>query len=241
MITEQFKQTALSLAGCDGGNPTSEVWFCGLEHGYDLSETLEEFLQLPHNTAPIYSWDHPDCVDDWKYSYNQKICWFLWYFYNLELHNNENMDVLVKRHHILYSEQANGIGFKLNMYPLAFKNRRSINWTENYQKTTGLSSFSEYKNWCVEHRGEYFRNLVKKYMPKLIVCTGITEIHNFVKFFTGEEYFTYSDNPEMKIGYAQFGETLICICPFFGNSSGINSYAKMEILVKDIKKKLDEI
>ncbi|MCW9711133.1 hypothetical protein L5B71_09845 [Avibacterium sp. 21-586] len=240
MVSEQFKRTALSLAGCDGGNPASEIWFCGLEHGYDLSEKLDEFLQLPHDKSPIYSWDHPDCVGDWKYVYNRKICWFLRYFYHLELYHNENMEALVKRHHILYSEQANGIGFKLNMYPLPFKNRSSINWEENYQKATGFSSFSEYKNWCIEYRGKYFRALLEKYRPKLIVCTGISEVNNFVRCFTGKDNFTYSNNAEIKIAYAKFKETLICVCPFFTNSSGINSYAKMEALVKDIKEKLND-
>ncbi|KYK83499.1 hypothetical protein SA3033_07150 [Aggregatibacter actinomycetemcomitans serotype d str. SA3033] len=31
MITDKFKDTALSFAGCDGGNLKSDVWFCGLE------------------------------------------------------------------------------------------------------------------------------------------------------------------------------------------------------------------
>lgn len=59
-----------------------------------------------------------------------------------------------------------------------------------------------------------------------------------MSFFTGEINFTYSDNTDLKIAYAQFEDTLICVCPFFGGASGINSYEKMEILVKDIQKKL---
>ena len=33
MVTEEFKKIAVSFAGGDGGNPKSEVWFCGLEWG----------------------------------------------------------------------------------------------------------------------------------------------------------------------------------------------------------------
>lgn len=236
MVTHQFKRTALSLAGCDGGNPNSEIWFCGLEHGYDSSTTLEDFLALSDNT--IYSWDHSDYIGSWTAQYNAKICWFLWYFYHLEWNDGENAETFVKRHHILYSEQAKGIGFKLNMLPLGFKKRNAVNWTEQYQQATGFASFTEYRNWCIEYRGAFFRELIRTHKPKVIVCTGISEVSNFIRFFTGNTVFTYSTNPTIKIAYAQFEDTLICVCPFFGGAWGINSYKKMEILVKDIQEKL---
>ncbi|MGX3095555.1 hypothetical protein [Ursidibacter sp. B-7004-1] len=65
------------------------------------------------------------------------------------------------------------------------------------------------------NRGEFFRKQVSKYKPKVIVCTGISEVNRFVTFFTGKNDFTYSDNADLKIAYAQFEDTLICVCPFF--------------------------
>ncbi|TYA50756.1 hypothetical protein FXB78_07520 [Aggregatibacter actinomycetemcomitans] len=44
MITDKFKDTALSFAGCDGGNLKSDVWFCGLEWGGEQKNTLDLLL-----------------------------------------------------------------------------------------------------------------------------------------------------------------------------------------------------
>ncbi|MCT8526159.1 hypothetical protein QAA01_01040 [Glaesserella parasuis] len=234
MVTEQFKHIALSFAGCDGGNPQSDVWFCGLEWGGKQKDQLDPAI----DENSIYSWSSEDFDGAWAAQFNQKICWFLWYFYNLEWNNGENSEIFVKRHHILYTQKENGIGFKMNMLPIGFPNRNNINWNETLKNLTGINSFNEYCEWCVINRGEFFRKIVQKYQPKVIVCTGISEVNNFVRFFTGNSIFTYSNNSELKIAYAKFENTLVCISLFFGGSSGINSYNKMEMLVHDIKQQL---
>lgn len=234
MVTEKFKHTALSFAGCDGGNLNSDVWFCGLEWGGSQRNELDPAVDRDN----LYSWSDEDFIGSWTAQYNQKICWFLWYFFNLEWHHGENSTTFVKRHHILYSEKEDGIGFKMNMLPIGFPNRNQIDWNETLQSLTGLSTFDKYREWCVVNRGEFFRKQILTYRPSVIVCTGISEVNNFVRFFTGRSTSIYSSNPSLKIAYAQFEDTLICICPFFGGASGINSYEKMEILVKDIQGKL---
>ncbi|AWI50963.1 hypothetical protein DDU33_05480 [Actinobacillus porcitonsillarum] len=236
MLTEKFKHTALSFAGCDGGNPKSDVWFCGLEWGGEQKELLDPAI----DENSIYSWSSEEFEGAWTAQYNQKICWFLWYFHNLEWNERENSEIFVKRHHILYSQKENGIGFKMNMLPISFPNRNSVNWNETLQELTGINSFYEYREWCVTYRGEFFRKIVQKYQPKVIVCTGISEVNNFARFFTGKPDFTYSDNSELKIAYTKFENALICVSPFFGGASGINSYEKMEILVNDIKLQLEK-
>lgn len=45
MVTEEFKKIAVSFAGGDGGNPKSEVWFCGLEWGIGVSAQI--YLHKP--------------------------------------------------------------------------------------------------------------------------------------------------------------------------------------------------
>ncbi|MGX2950448.1 hypothetical protein ACWIUA_06015 [Ursidibacter sp. B-7004-1] len=56
MITNQFKNSALSFAGCDGGNLNSDVWFCGLEWGGSQRDELE----LPIDEAHLSSWSDED-------------------------------------------------------------------------------------------------------------------------------------------------------------------------------------
>lgn len=234
MVTEKFKNTALSFAGCDGGNLQSEIWFCGLEWGGAQREQLDPAIDENN----IYSWSHDEFDGSWLAQYNQKICWFLWYFHNLEWNNGENSGIFVKRHHILYSQKENGIGFKMNMLPIGFPNRKSINWNETLQQLTGLNSFEEYRKWCIIHRGELFRKIVRKYQPKVIVCTGITEVNNFMQFFTCNTEYQTNTTEQYKFYYTKYENTLICVVPFFGSPSGINSYKKMEILVTEIQKLL---
>lgn len=231
MVTEQFKNTSLSFAGCDGGNPQSDVWFCGLEWGGEQRNELDKPIQ----ESEIYAWSHEDFEGAWLAQYNQKICWFLWYFHNLEWNNGENSDIFVKRHHILYRQQENGIGFKMNMLPIGFPNRNNIDWNTTLKTLTGLNSFDEYRQWCVTNRGEFFRNAVIKYQPKVIVCTGISEVDNFMQFFTGKTEYENAITEKFKFYHSKFENTLICVVPFFGGANGINSYEKMESLVSQIK------
>ena len=46
MVTEEFKKIAVSFAGGDGGNPKSEVWFCGLEWGIGDEASPDDFYNL---------------------------------------------------------------------------------------------------------------------------------------------------------------------------------------------------
>ena len=49
-----------------------------------------------------------------------------------------------------------------------------------------MKTFDEYREWCVENRGAFYRQLIDECNPKVIICTGVTEKDNFFKFFTGE-------------------------------------------------------
>ena len=46
MVTEDFKKVAVSFAGGDGGNPNSDVWFCGLEWGIGDEASPDDFYNL---------------------------------------------------------------------------------------------------------------------------------------------------------------------------------------------------
>jgi len=142
MVTEDFKKVAVSFAGGDGGNPNSDVWFCGLEWGIGDESSSDDFYEkfsLSPKLIP-HSWVEDDFDGSWTAQYNRKICWFLWYYYNLEWKNGESAEHFVKKYDVLYPQ---GIGFKLNMLPINFKNRSSIKWNEQFIKLTGFETFDE--------------------------------------------------------------------------------------------------
>ena len=45
MVTEDFKKVAVSFAGGDGGNPNSDVWFCGLEWGIGDESSSDDLYE----------------------------------------------------------------------------------------------------------------------------------------------------------------------------------------------------
>ena len=232
MPNPKFVDMALSFAGCDGGNPRSAVWFCGYEWGNlaktDMADTIEhEFVALPQPT----SWQDEDFEGSWDTNYNRKICWFLEYFYELE-GSNKSYKAFVEEFKILY---PNGLGFKLNLLPVRFRDRASVDWSENLKASSGFESFDEYREWCFIHRGKFFRNAIQQYKPKLLICTGIGERDNFFRAFTDGDKPETTQLPGFVISMARFHQTLVCVTPFFGSPSGINSYEKMKQLVSHTK------
>ena len=113
MVTEDFKKVAVSFAGGDGGNPNSDVWFCGLEWGIGDEASPDDFYKkfsLSPKLIP-HSWLEDDFDGSWTTQYNQKLCWFLWYYYNLDWKSGESYEYFVSTYNVLYPQ---GIGFKLN-------------------------------------------------------------------------------------------------------------------------------
>lgn len=232
MPNPKFVDMALSFAGGDGGNPQSAIWFCGYEWGNlaktDMASTIErEFVPQPQPT----SWQDKDFDGSWDTNYNRKICWFLEYFYELE-GANKSYKAFVEEFKILY---PNGLGFKINLLPVRFSNRVSVDWSEDIQAASGFDNFAEYREWCVVHRGQFFRNAIVQYKPKLLICTGVGERDNFFRAFTDGNKPERIQLPDFAISVARFDQTLVCVTPFFGGPSGINSYKKMAQLVSHTK------
>ena len=75
-----------------------------------------------------HSWIEDDFDGSWTTQYNRKICWFLWYYYNLDWKNGESTDHFVRTYNVLYPQ---GIGFKLNMLPINFKIEHRLNGMNN--------------------------------------------------------------------------------------------------------------
>lgn len=228
MPNKKFEDMALSFAGGDGGNPRADVWFCGMEWGNlaqtDMAETIgTEFVPAPQPT----SWADKDFDGSWNTNYNRKICWFLEYFHGLD-GAHKSYDQFVEEYKILHPD---GLGFKLNLLPIRFSNRASIDWSEAVQQASGFISFNDYRTWCITHRGAFFREQMQRHRPKLLICTGVGEQNSFLEAFTDGMPPERVQLQDFAITVGRLGDTHVCVTPFFGGPSGINSYAKMEQLV----------
>ena len=198
-----------------------------------MVETIEkEFVPVVRPT----SWLDEDFEGSWDTNYNRKICWFLSYFYDLD-DRGMSYGEFVMKYNILHPD---GVGFKLNLLPIRFSDRASVEWSHAVKSATGFDSFAEYRAWCVTHRGQFFRDQMQLHRPRLLVCTGIGEQANFFNAFTNGAEPQLVQLKDFSISVARLGDTLVCVTPFFGGPSGINSYAKMEQLVAKLQELLKQ-
>ena len=229
MVTVEFKEMALSYYGCDGGNLSSVVWTCGLEWGggYENNQIKIEDIE----SLPLGAWDlnGESVLDYLRAQYNQKLAWFYCYLLGWDVSKYDEEAV---KHKLFCS---NGTGFKMNAFPISFKNRSSVQWPASTMKITGLPSFDVYKEWCIQKRGDFFFDIVKQHNPKLILCTGITYTMDFVRFFKCD-LDSYRELDNVKFAVTNNGKSIVAVSPFFGGASGINSYVKMKALVDIINK-----
>ncbi|VEJ53815.1 hypothetical protein [Pragia fontium] len=230
MVTDGFKALACSYFGCDGGNVLSDVWICGLEWGYQFDGINAEDLRF-HECS---SWEDKVFMGSIKAQYNQKLAWFYNAYYNWDedIFNDE----FVSRRKLLSKD---GVGFKMNAFPIGFKNRSSVTWDEKFKSVTNLNSFEEYVDWCVKNRGEFFRKIAKESNTKMIVCTGISNKDNFFKFFDCDFDKIISINNDIYISNIKNSTTKVVVTRFFNYQEGcINSKEKMKETVLHIKENI---
>ena len=165
--------------------------------------------------------------------YNQKLAWFFAYLFQWNIDSYK--DEAVK--YGLFCQ--NGIGYKMNAFPISFKNRKSVSWGQKTKELIGLHSFEIYKEWCIQVRGKYFQKIASAHSPKLILCTGITSTMDFIRFF-GCDLESFREVNGINMAKANNGNTLVMVVPFFGGANGTNSYEKMDSLVNTINRECSE-
>lgn len=164
-----------------------------------------------------------------KHQYNQKLAWLFSFLYGWDIDKYKDEAV---RYGLFCSD---GVGYKMNAYPLSFANRRELKWTETTSATTGFLSFNDYLEWCINFRGAFYDDFVKQHSPKIIVATGIGDEHlnGFLKFFKGDNSRLVSGDMLQWLSINS-DNTILVITPFFGQG-GIMSYQSMQKLGHEIK------
>lgn len=245
---KSFESVARSFYGCDGGNLQSKIWFCGLEWGGDLQwpegqegkALITQGEDYGYQNESLHWVDYCDNVS-WSEGFgdglangvNQKICWFLNYYLGLDRTDSYQYVPFVQQHEICFNTE-NGLGFKMNLFPLNAQ-KHDHQWDQYRAQYTGCMDRASYESWCIQHRGEFFRSLVAEHNPEVIIATGKTHAHKFMHFFgVPFESMTEVAGQEITIAYCKlpYSDTYLVISPFFGGASGINSFTKMQELAK---------
>lgn len=117
---------------------------------------------------------------------------------------------------------ADGGVFKLNLFPLACARDSRAAWPVTHQQQVGFDTKNGYADYCVQHRGPFFRHAIAQYRPRVILCTGVGRRPAFLNTIVGNEHhpgIVHSLNGAMIHVYEGLPFQLV-ISPFPGNRAG---------------------
>lgn len=215
----EFEKWALGFAGCDGGDIGSphspSVWICGIEWGgsWDSARLLKhmgEDVQTP--PKGYQSWE-----ENISYIFN-------WQVMKLLAAMRGNLVSQYKQFaEVEKPFVSDAVGyFKMNLYPIPFRNTSLNNWQhDELKKNTGFSSKNEYIAWNKEKRFPQISTWVKTYLPKLVICLGITYREEFASAFSVNKWKKETiDEKELHWATNEHG-TLVVVVPFMVNRYGL--------------------
>jgi hypothetical protein len=231
---------ACSFSGCDGGNINSDIWLCGIEWGggsinnYYTKILPEQISKGKLETYPkFYDW-----TDSLSYPFGLS---FAKLYTSISGGKVENYS-LVKD---LKGDEL----FKLNLYPIAFDSTNDNLWHQySLDEITGFESKHLFNTWCFFNRSPFYSKLRKKHSPKLIICTGISYIRDFIMFFGGNDKIDKLNTGYLTPEESEFNNyirqyywlrlssnTLLIIIPFFNGRFGLNSNVLLQNMGENIE------
>jgi len=232
MISENFKNWACSLSGCDGGNLNAKIWLSGIEWGgggeeyyQSLPSEISEGKYIPSGK---YDW-----VGQLQYPFGRSLTKLF-----AAIHDHDVRD---------YKDYAKDLSgddlLKLNLYPIAFKNTDESLWKKyKLDEITGFEEKDLFKTWCFINRFPAISKIVQAIKPEIIIGTGVGYLIDFFVCFASGNEFNESIHIE-KIGsrnmyWAKISDkTHLFVIPFFSGSYGLNS----DILLQQFGARIKEI
>ncbi len=224
-VNPKFEKWAKGLTGMDGGNPDGHIWICGIEYGgnndeNDFADLRTEIDNFDENKVPFISEKMRNSEkyfnNTLKPQFSQKVAKIVCEYLNTEIHW---YDYLQKE---ICSQS--GALFKLNLYPLSFKDTNDLQWTEEHFDITGFPNKLMYKAWCMNNRFKILRNKLEQYSPKVLICVGINHKSDYQMAFADNiaHIFQKLEPKQLESGktiyYAKINnkKTLLIITPFLG-------------------------
>lgn len=238
-VNPDFENWAKSYTGCDGGNLNGAIWLCGIEWGggdnpaeLDFKEEIKNLkTEVPQRTDE----DTEKILKNSsrKYTYDQNAFKLL----TTITTNKRLSEVDYKQYaseHITYTK--NSQFFKMNLYPISFKDTDEKHWHAGWANKTGFPTKYHYLLWCWKHRFELIKKWVKEGKPKLIICVGKTLFTDYVLAFEGIEDVKWHDNlfieqvGDRELSWLKIngGNTVLAVTPFLTNRFGLNSDKRIE-------------
>lgn len=246
MIDPKFKEWACSFSGCDGGDPSSPIWLCGIEWGFpnDQGQAVDEFetrkmqFYTEELTAEIakgayqpgeYQYFLPE---RWQYPFVRNFGKLIGVISGMSVYELEQIKTASERWNI----------FHMNLYPIKFPNESDELWQKyGLPNVTGLQSKQIYRTWCLLRRFPWMAEQVKKHQPRLIIGTGIGYLTDFIvccggsgivddihcERLVGDE--NNSGNSSRTLYWTKVSsQTTLAVVPFMTSRFGLNSNVLIE-------------
>ena len=115
---------------------------------------------------------------------------------------------------------------ELNLHPIGFSTTSHDHWQPWHTKVTGFENKGEYLSWAKKHRFSLFRQLVRDYRPRLIICTGTSARLEFVEAFCTEPTDVCHSQLDRATAtpiwytWTNSRKTLVAVIPFLGWRQG---------------------
>ncbi len=232
----KFAKWATGFSGCDGGDvgapANRSIWFCGIEWGgghpaneQELYDTI--FSENVESPAEGYTDDvsRPGWRHNLSYIFNWQAMKLLGVINGFSVSEYKRFAETVKP----FTKGERGY-FKMNLFPLAFKNTSHQHWEDAFAKATGLDQKTDYLGWIRTNRFPVMKSWVEAYSPKLIICVGIGYLADYQRAFVdnGLEFSrTLIHDRELNWVVNKNG-TVVVVIPFMVNRNGLTKNVSIQ-------------
>jgi hypothetical protein len=157
-ITKKFEKWALGYSGCDGGgigSPSSPgTWVCGIEWGGGHTpEALVTHMEEDVSSPPR---GYSDWTENLAYIFNWQVMKLLSAINGGSVSDYKKFAETVKP----FIDGSPNY-FKMNLYPIGFKDTSYARWHDNFSHITGFQSKADYLSWCSTFRFPEIRKWAK--------------------------------------------------------------------------------
>lgn len=216
----RFEKWGLGYSGCDGGDIGSakspSTWVCGIEWGGGHSPEALDLHMDEEVTHP------PSGYEDWRdnlaYIFNRQVMKLL-----SAINGGAVSEYKKFAESIQPFVQGRSGYFKMNLYPIGFRDTSHSRWHDKFADITGFESKADYLAWCSTYRFPQIRRWAELFTPKLILCLGKTYLSEFkVAFHEHGAVLNHEsiDDRDLFWGFNKQG-SLVAIIPFMVNRNGL--------------------
>lgn len=220
----EIQKWLTDFSGCSGGNIGNQehlgIWLCGIEYGgtWDKKELIYNIYDNLWDNNPNFGHMEFD-----NHRYTQVLYKLLYALSGSDdLSDYKNFAITNK----IFMQDSPSFYFKMNLYPIAFKQFENSNWPLEYTEIMGFKDKDDYISACKKYRFPSMRMWVKKYNPKLIICSGTGCKKDFDLAFSDNNtsFFKIKIN-NLNLSYKKNNNgTIIVVLPHQSSPSGLKSY-----------------